>query len=55
MKEMIESFFKWFVNLFEPLFDLIDDNHDNPILWISLLVIGLVLGKITYNILNKKG
>ena len=37
----------------EPFKDFIMNNHNNPLLWLGLFLIGLVIFWLTYSALNK--
>ncbi len=38
----------------QPLKNFIIENHTNPVLWISLVLLGLVIFGFTYNSLSSK-
>jgi len=51
MLSVIETLEKW-TDTFK---DFIIDNHSNPILWITIILIGLALFGFLYNSLSKNG
>lgn len=49
----MENIKEWIVNAPENFKQFIIDNNTNPLLWISLLAIGIALFFITYRVLTK--
>lgn len=49
-----QTFLDWLGNLVEPFRDWIIDNHNNPFLWVGLLLLGLAIFGIAYNALHKE-
>ena len=37
----------------EPFKTWVDNNHNNPFMWLAFVLIGLAIFKITYDVLNK--
>lgn len=48
-----QTFYEWLENLVQPLRDWIIDNHQNPFLWVGLVLVGLAAFGIGYNALHK--
>lgn len=48
-----QTFLDWLSGLVEPFRDWIIENHNNPFLWLGLLLLGLVVFGIGYNALHK--
>lgn len=46
---IIETIEEWI----EPFKDWVQTNHNNPIMWIAIFLIGLAVFAFTYNALNK--
>lgn len=53
MNEIIDDIVNWLGEAFKPLFDFFYTYRSNPLLWIGILVIGLLIFKVTYDILDK--
>jgi len=56
--EKIGKFFEpmtnWFNEVTEPVKNFILDNTRNPIFWIAIILIGLIVFELTYKALSKK-
>ncbi len=37
----------------EPARSFVEDNHNNPFMWLAFVLIGIAIFAITYNALNK--
>lgn len=53
MEKFFENIIKWFEETFKPISDFFYTYRENPLLWICLLLIGLLISKLTYDALNK--
>ena len=50
MLDIIES-----INVFvEPFKAWVEENHNNPFMWLAFVLIGIAIFAITYNALNKE-
>ena len=45
---------EWFTKVTEPVKEFIIENTRNPILWVGIILVGLIIFEITYKALNKK-
>lgn len=45
---------EWLENISNSFKDFIIDNNTNPVLWIALFFVGILLFYFTYNALNKR-
>jgi len=43
----------WFVDFFDKAKDFLLDNSRNPILWVGLVILGLLIFEFTYKALHK--
>lgn len=39
----------------QPFRSWIEDNHNNPFMWLGFVLIGIAVFALTYNALNKNG
>ncbi|MEG0826336.1 MAG: hypothetical protein RR404_02570 [Bacilli bacterium] len=53
MIETLVKMWKWFVEQWEPLFNFLREHRNSPILWIGLFLLGMLIFKLTYDVLNK--
>ena len=49
----MEQIKEWFINIPENFKNFIIDNSSNPLLWICLFFLGLIVFYFTYNALTK--
>ena len=53
MKNFFDKIINWLTEVFEPVADFFYTYRDNPLLWIGILVVGLSIFKLTFDVLNR--